>query len=273
MGERKVVNKFVPWDFDPDKVAKVKLSNIGQFSVRMMLPFTVRCSKCGEFNYQGRKYNTRKETAAGEDYLGIAIQRFYFKCTNCGGEFTIKTDPKNSTYVVESGATRNSYIELNERQLELEEQRQQQEAGAIDTIKALENRTEELRREMDIYDSLDMVLAQTRKSMNTDPEEAIEILRQRELRKKKKEEEEEEAEQGKRDQEALTEYLAIKREHEKNEEDHAFSNAFSKKRDATKPSELASGSASASTSDATKKSTPGPKKVKLVIKKKKSTSS
>ena len=103
MGERKVVNKFVPWDFDPDKVAKVKLSNIGQFSVRMMLPFTVRCSKCGEFNYQGRKYNTRKETAAGEDYLGIAIQRFYFKCTNCGGEFTIKTDPKNSTYVVESG--------------------------------------------------------------------------------------------------------------------------------------------------------------------------
>lgn len=61
MGERKVVNKFIPWDFDPDKVAKVKLSNIGQFSVRMMLPFTVRCNSCGEFMYAGKKFNTRKE--------------------------------------------------------------------------------------------------------------------------------------------------------------------------------------------------------------------
>ena len=123
MGERKVVNKFIPWDFDPDKVAKVKLSNIGQFSVRMMLPFTVRCNSCGEFMYAGKKFNTRKENANGEDYLGIPIQRFYFKCVNCGAEFAIKTDPKNSTYVVESGATRNSNIQLNERQQEMEDQR------------------------------------------------------------------------------------------------------------------------------------------------------
>ena len=75
MGERKVVNKFIPWDFDPDKVAKVKLSNIGQFSVRMMLPFTVRCNSCGEFMYAGKKFNTRKENANGEDYLGIQIGR------------------------------------------------------------------------------------------------------------------------------------------------------------------------------------------------------
>ena len=118
-----MVNKFIPWDFDPDKVAKVKLSNIGQFSVRMMLPFTVRCNSCGEFMYAGKKFNTRKENANGEDYLGIPIQRFYFKCVNCGAEFAIKTDPKNSTYVVESGATRNSNIQLNERQQEMEDQR------------------------------------------------------------------------------------------------------------------------------------------------------
>ena len=264
MGERKVVNKFVPWDFDPDKVAKVKLSNIGQFSVRMMLPFTVRCSRCGEFNYQGRKYNTRKETAAGEDYLGIAIQRFYFKCTNCGGEFTIKTDPKNSTYVVESGATRNSYIELNERQLELEEQRLQEEAGAVDTIKALENRTEELRREMDIYDTLDMVLAQTRKSMNVDPDEAIEILRQRALKKKKKEEEEAEAEQEKQDQEELKEYLSIKRAHQEEEEEKVFSCAFAKKK-----REKEGESTKQETPTAGEKPASGPKKVKLILKKKK----
>jgi len=228
MGERKVVNKFIPWDFDPDKVAKVKLSNIGQFSVRMMLPFTVRCNSCGEFMYAGKKFNTRKENANGEDYLGIPIQRFYFKCVNCGGEFAIKTDPKNSSYVVESGATRNSNIQLNERQQELEDQRKKEEAESMDAIKALENQTEEMKREMDIYDSLDLILAQTRKTMNTDPEDAIEILRQREKIKKQKELEAEEVERETKDQEELQDYLKAKKDQEIQDSENAFINAFAK---------------------------------------------
>ena len=42
-----------------------------------------------------------------EKYLGIQILRFYFRCPTCGAEFILKTDPKNTDYEMERGATRN----------------------------------------------------------------------------------------------------------------------------------------------------------------------
>lgn len=55
----------------------------------------------------GTKFNSRKEDAQGENYLGIQIYRFYFRCSKCSAEITMKTDPKNSDYTVEHGASRN----------------------------------------------------------------------------------------------------------------------------------------------------------------------
>ncbi len=36
----------------------------------------------------------------------VTFFRFYFKCVNCWGEITFKTDPKNHDYVTESGYAR-----------------------------------------------------------------------------------------------------------------------------------------------------------------------
>ncbi|EOD14800.1 hypothetical protein EMIHUDRAFT_197369 [Emiliania huxleyi CCMP1516] len=108
MGERKVLNKYFPPDFDPSKIPRTKKADLNpNFVVRMMLPMSVRCMTCGEYMYKGKKFNSRKEDVEGPEgeYLGIKIFRFYFK--RAAHSFTIKTDPKNMDYAVEGGAKAN----------------------------------------------------------------------------------------------------------------------------------------------------------------------
>lgn len=50
---------------------------------------------------------TEVQDVEGEAYLGIQILRFYFRCAHCAAEFILKTDPANTDYTMEKGATRN----------------------------------------------------------------------------------------------------------------------------------------------------------------------
>lgn len=85
--------------------------------------------------YKGTKFNSRKEDVHGKHYLGIQIYRFYFRCSNCSAEYTILTDPKNSDYTVESGASRNYEPWREEEESKKLSQREREEEVALKSEK------------------------------------------------------------------------------------------------------------------------------------------
>eukprot|EP01116_Phalansterium_solitarium_P013440 TRINITY_DN30805_c0_g1_i1.p1 TRINITY_DN30805_c0_g1~~TRINITY_DN30805_c0_g1_i1.p1 ORF type:complete len:333 (+),score=128.95 TRINITY_DN30805_c0_g1_i1:220-1218(+) len=175
MGERKVINKYYPPDFDPALMPRGKKPKNGQYTVRMMMPMSVKCLTCGEYIYKGKKFNSKKETVEGEDYLGIKIFRFYMRCANCSAEFTIKTDPKNSDYVAELGVSRNfEPWRAQEQELEAARlERELEEKG--DAMKALENRTLDSKLEMDIIEALDEIRALNARNSKLNPDQLLDF--------------------------------------------------------------------------------------------------
>ncbi|KAF9466434.1 CWC16 protein [Collybia nuda] len=160
MSERNaVLNKYFPPDFDPDLIPRRKQPKNSQQVVRLMAPFSMRCNTCGEYIYKGKKFNARKETVEGEDYYGIKIFRFYIKCTLCSAEITFKTDPKNTDYSAEHGASRNFEPWREERAVEEEDRLAKLEEEENNPMKVLENRTVDSKREMDILDALQDIRA------------------------------------------------------------------------------------------------------------------
>jgi hypothetical protein len=87
--------------------------------------------------------------------LLVQIFRFYYRCKNCAAEFTMKTDPKTSDYVLEEGASRNYEPWREEEAMKVEAARTKEEEERGNAMKALENRTLASKREMDLLETLD----------------------------------------------------------------------------------------------------------------------
>lgn len=178
MAERKVLVKYYPPDFNPERLIRNPKQTEKQENVRMMLPFSLKCYTCGHYLYIGTKFNMRKETS-DEDYLGIPVLRFYMKCTYCYSEITFKTDPKNHDYVCEHGGARNyeAWRDARAAEEKLQEMREQEEKG--NAMKFLENRTKDSRREMDILDALDEIKNISRQNAKVTPEQMFDYLAKR----------------------------------------------------------------------------------------------
>ncbi|KAG4306582.1 hypothetical protein PORY_000570 [Pneumocystis oryctolagi] len=185
MSERKVLNKYYPPDFDPNKIVRLHKGSDRkgprQQTVRLMTPYSMRCNTCGEYIYKGRKFNARKENS-GESYYSIPIFRFYIRCTRCSSEITFKTDPKNADYAAEYGASRNfepwkekkEEKDDNDRLDELEEEE--------NAMTALEHKTLDSKIEMEISDALDEIRTRNAQRERLGPDQALEQIEQEKKR-------------------------------------------------------------------------------------------
>ncbi|KAL2395831.1 Splicing factor YJU2 [Exophiala dermatitidis] len=173
MSERKVLTKYYPPEFDPSKITRtpkhLRPTGPKTIPVRLMAPFSMKCTSCGEYIYKGRKFNARKETT-DEKYLSLAIYRFYIRCTRCSSEITFKTDPKNMDYTCERGAKRNfeswrdsesaELKETDEERLDrlAREEAEEAENAERNAMEELEQKMEESKREMQVADALDEIM-------------------------------------------------------------------------------------------------------------------
>ncbi|KAF8962696.1 DUF572-domain-containing protein [Flammula alnicola] len=107
-------NKYYPPDYDPSQGSlnkargkhalgdRARKIDQGILITRFELPFNIWCGTCNNHIGMGVRYNAEKKKIGA--YYSTPIFSFRCKCHLCDGWFEIQTDPKNTRYVVTSGA-------------------------------------------------------------------------------------------------------------------------------------------------------------------------
>ncbi len=108
MTERKIINKHKNIEYQNKKIFILKKKKL--IKINFMIPFNLTCLNCNKIISQGKKINAFKEKILNENYFGIQILRFFFKCPDCYKGISIRTDPINASYSSELNCMINNYI-------------------------------------------------------------------------------------------------------------------------------------------------------------------
>lgn len=152
----------------------------------------MRCTTCGEYIYKGRKFNARKEDVDDMSYIGLRIYRFYIKCTACLSEISFRTDPENTDYVLEAGATRNFEALAKAEKIEEAKQRAYDEELQNNPMKLLEERTEASKNEMARVEALEELQELNKREVKIDYDQMLnkyDTLREIEAQKQEQQDE------------------------------------------------------------------------------------
>lgn len=84
--------------------ARARKQSDGIMVVRFEMPFPTWCTSCNELHPRGRRFNAEKKEV--EKYLSSPVFSFRFKCNACFNYIEIRTDPKNSDFIVTEGGRR-----------------------------------------------------------------------------------------------------------------------------------------------------------------------
>lgn len=130
------------------KRAPGALRKDGSQTVRFEMPFAVWCHNCKPHAIigQGVRFNAEKKKVGY--YYSTPIWQFTLKHAACGGSLEIKTDPKETAYVVVAGGKARDYGEGKDQVREGEDGRpiltpQERERRREDAFAALEGKVEE----------------------------------------------------------------------------------------------------------------------------------
>ena len=150
----------------------------------MIVPMTVQCLTCNAYIYKGTKFNCKKETVEDENYCGLKIYRFYFKCTSCSNQFTLKTDPQNSTYVCERGVKALSdprREEMKKREAEMEQRKKEAEQ---DVVKRIEQQSKDAMKEMKEVERLEQLKIMQKKNDSISIDDLLDFHHQKDINTK-----------------------------------------------------------------------------------------
>jgi coiled-coil domain-containing protein 130 len=130
------------------KRAPGALRKDGTQTVRFEMPFAVWCHTCSPHAIIGHGVRFNAEKKKIGYYFSTPIWQFRIKHVACGGVLEIKTDPKETAYVVTGGGKARDYGESKDQAREGEDGRpiltpQEREKRREDAFAALEGKVEE----------------------------------------------------------------------------------------------------------------------------------